>query len=536
VAQQSTTKYIFVIGGVLSGLGKGITAASIGTILKSRGFSVNIQKLDVYFNTDAGTLNPAEHGEVFVTKDGAETDLDLGHYERFLDEELTKRSSVMNGHIYARVIANERAGKYLGKTIQIIPHVTGEIQEQIIQAAKGFDFHIVELGGTVGDIESTAALEAIRQLRRRLGADNTLYVYVVYLPYLGASHETKSKPAQNAVRDLRAAGIHPDVLIARSEQPFNGPVRAKLSLFCDVEEAGIIPVPNARSVYEVPLMIEKEGLGSFILEKLALKPVAPKLKEWEELSQLVHHPDHNTLKIGVIAKYLDNEDTYLSVFEALKSAGWANHIRPEICWIDAEKVEKDSSLLEGYTGFLVPGGFGSRGVEGKIAAATYAIKHQVPYLGLCYGLHMAVIAAARLNGLKDANTTEVNPNTPHPVINLMEHQRTVTDKGGTMRLGDYPCVIDAQSKVGKAYGETEVMERHRHRWEVNNNYRDRLQAAGLKFVGMSPDKKLVEIIELANHPFMVASQFHPEFKSRPRRPHPLFNAFMAAAKTYQAKN
>ncbi|QQR53239.1 CTP synthase [bacterium] len=534
MAKQSTPKYIFVIGGVLSGLGKGITAASIGTILKSRGFSVNIQKLDVYFNTDAGTLNPAEHGEVFVTKDGAETDLDLGHYERFLDEELTKSSSIMNGHIYARVIANERAGKYLGKTIQIIPHVTGEIQEQIMDAAQGFDFHIVELGGTVGDIESTAALEAIRQLRRRLGADNTLYVYVVYLPYLGASHETKSKPAQNAVRDLRAAGIHPDVLVARSEQPFNGPVRAKLSLFCDVEEAGIIPVPNAKSVYEVPLTIEKAGLGDFILEKLALKPVAPKLKDWQELAELVHHPDHDTLKIGVIAKYLDNEDTYLSVFEALKSAGWANHIRPEICWLDAEKVERDPKLLEGYAGIIVPGGFGSRGVEGKIAAATYAIQNQVPYLGLCYGLHMAVIAAARLHGLTDANTTEVNPDTTAPVIDLMEHQKSITNKGGTMRLGNYPCVLDSKSKVGQAYGVAEVLERHRHRWEVNNAYRDQLTAAGLRFVGMSPDQKLVEIIELADHPFMVASQFHPEFKSRPRRPHPLFNAFMVAAKA-QAK-
>ncbi|HEY6736735.1 MAG TPA: CTP synthase, partial [Candidatus Saccharimonadia bacterium] len=336
MAKLQHTKYIFVTGGVLSGLGKGITAASIGNILKARGFSVNIQKLDVYFNTDAGTLNPAEHGEVFVTKDGAETDLDLGHYERFLDEELTKRSSVMNGHIYAKVIADERAGKYLGKTVQIVPHVTGEIQEQIIAAAQGFDFHIVELGGTVGDIESTAALEAIRQLRRRLGVENTLYVYVVYLPYLGASGETKSKPAQNAVRDLRAAGIQPDVLIARSERPFNGPVKKKLSIFCDVEEAGIIPVPNAKSVYEVPLMLEEAGLGNYLLDKLALKPVEANLEAWRKLSRLIHHPDHQALKIAVVAKYMDNEDTYMSVFEAIKSAGWANRIRPEICWVEAE--------------------------------------------------------------------------------------------------------------------------------------------------------------------------------------------------------
>ena len=531
MAKLKHPKYIFVTGGVLSGLGKGITAASIGNILKSRGFSVNIQKLDVYFNTDAGTLNPAEHGEVFVTKDGAETDLDLGHYERFLDEELTRTSSIMNGHIYAKVIADERAGKYLGKTVQIVPHVTGEIQSQIIAAAQGFDFHIVELGGTVGDIESTAALEAIRQLRRRLGVENTLYVYVVYLPYLGASNETKSKPAQNAVRDLRAAGIHPDVLIARSERPFNGPVKKKLSVFCDVDEAGIIPVPNAKSVYEVPLMLEAAGLGEYIEEKLSLPKATADHTAWSKIAELVHHPDHSTLKIAVVAKYMDNEDTYLSVFEAIKAAGWANHIRPEICWVEAEKLEADPNLLAaGYDGIVVPGGFGSRGVEGKIAAGRYAFRHKIPYLGLCLGMQTAVIAIAREAGLDGANTTEVDPKTKHPVIDIMADQKSVTDLGGTMRLGDYPCDVTPGTRAAAAYGQSQILERHRHRFEFNNAYRSQLEQAGLVLAGVSPNGRLVEIIEAKDHPYMVASQFHPEFKSRPGRPHPLFNAFIAAAK------
>jgi CTP synthase len=528
VARLKQPKYIFVAGGVLSGLGKGITAASLGTILKARGFSVNIQKLDPYFNTDAGTLNPAEHGEVFVTKDGAETDLDLGHYERFLDEELTRSSSIMNGRIYAKVIADERTGKYLGKTIQIIPHVTGEIQEQVIAAAVGFDFHIVEVGGTVGDIESLATLEALRQLRRRVGANNSIFVFVVYLPYLEASHEIKSKPAQNAVRDLRAAGIHPDVLIARSERDFNGSILKKLSLFCDIDEAGIIPMPTVKTVYEVPLRLEESKLADYMLAQLEVGPRKADLEQWSELVELIKHPEHKPLKIGVVAKYMDHEDTYLSVFEAIKAAGWANRIQPEICWIEAEKIESDPSLLKGYDGLVVPGGFGSRGVEGKIAAAAYAMEHKLPYLGLCYGLHMAVIALARQIGLTNANTTEVDPKTPHPVIDIMADQKNLDKLGGTMRLGDYPCVIKPGTITAKAYGSHEILERHRHRYEVNNHYRAQLEAAGMVFAGRSPDERLVEIIEMKDHPFFVASQFHPEFKSRPGRPHPLFATFMKA--------
>jgi CTP synthase len=528
---EGQTKYIFVTGGVLSGLGKGITAASLGTTLKARGFSVNLQKLDPYFNTDAGTLNPAEHGECFVTADGAETDLDLGHYERFLDQELTKSSSIMNGRVYAKVIADERAGKYLGKTVQIIPHVTNEIQAYIKAASQGFDFHIVEVGGTVGDYESQATLEAVRQFRRRVGHANTLSVHLVYVPYLEASHELKTKPAQNTIRDLRELGIQADVIVARAEKPLPKALLSKIALFGDVDEAAIIAMPTAKTVYEVPLVLEQSGLPSYICEALGVKTRPAKLGDWEALVKLIKHPDHRELKIGVVAKYMDNEDTYMSVFEAIKAAGWANRVRPRIEWIDAEKIEQDGSelLLSGYDGLVVPGGFGSRGVEGKIMAGQYAIEHEVPYLGLCLGLQTAVIAVARNWGLENANTTEVNSDTPHPVIDLMEHQRGIEVKGGTMRLGDYPCELDPTSKAAKLYGTTKIIERHRHRWEVNNAYRGELQDGGLKLVGLSPDKNLVEVIELDDHPYFVASQFHPEFKSRPGRPHPLFDGFIAAA-------
>ncbi len=531
MAKKHQTKYIFVTGGVLSGLGKGITAAALGTTLKSRGFSVNIQKCDPYLNTDAGTLNPAEHGEVFVTRDGAETDLDLGHYERFLDEELGRSSSLMNGRVYAKVIADERAGKYLGKTVQIIPHVTAEVQNQILAAGDSFDFHIVEIGGTVGDIESLAFLEAIRQFRRKVGHENTLYIHLVYLPYLEASHEIKTKPAQNAARDLREAGIHPEVIVARAERPITQATLRKLSLFCDVDEAGIIPMPTAKTVYEVPLLLEKAGLADYICNHLGIKTRKAKLDDWSKLVQLIEHPDHRNLKIGVVAKYMDNVDTYMSVFEAIKAAGWSNRVRPEISWVDAEQLESanPADMLSHYDGLVVPGGFGNRGVEGKIIAADYAIAHHVPYLGLCLGMQTAVVALARRSGLDNANSTEMNELTPHPVIDIMEHQKAVTDKGGTMRLGDYPCQLDPTSQAAKAYGAKKIVERHRHRYEFNNNYRQQLETAGLKLAGLSPDGLLVEIIEIENHPFFMASQFHPEFKSRPNRPHPMFNAFIKAA-------
>lgn len=534
MAESSQTKFIFVTGGVLSGLGKGITAASIGTILKARGFSVNIQKCDPYLNTDAGTMNPAEHGEVFVTKDGAETDLDLGHYERFLDEELTRASSLMNGRIYANVLADERAGKYLGKTVQIIPHVTGEVVKRILEAGEGFDFHIVEIGGTVGDIESLAFLEAIRQLRRKVGHQNTLYVHVVYLPYLEASHEIKTKPAQNTVRDLREAGIQPDIIVARAEHEVSQNVLRKLSLFCDVDEAGIVPMQTVKTVYEVPLLLEKAGIGTYITNQLGLKARRAKLSDWQHLVDLIKHPDHRTLRIGVVAKYMENEDTYLCVFEALKSAGWANRFRPEICWIDAEKIESEPELLEGYDGLVVPGGFGSRGVEGKIAAGRFAMDNNIPYLGLCLGMQTAVIALARKTGLKGANTTEIDVQSPHPVIDIMADQKDITDKGGTMRLGNYPCVLTPGTHAAKAYGAKQIDERHRHRYEFNNAYREQLTKAGLIIAGLSPDKHLVEIIEISGHPYFVASQFHPEFKSRPNRPHPLFDGFIKAAAQHHA--
>ena len=529
--EEKQTKYIFVTGGVLSGLGKGITAASLGTILKARGFSVTIQKCDPYLNTDAGTLNPAEHGEVFVTQDGAETDLDLGHYERFLDEELTRSSSLMSGRILAKVISEERQGKYLGKTVQIVPHVTNEIQEQIIAAGVGFDIQIVEIGGTVGDIESLAFLEAIRQLRRRVGPGNVLYTHLVYLPYLEASHELKTKPAQNAVRDLREAGILPEVIIARSEQEVPQSILNKMSQFCDVEPEGIIALPTVKTVYQVPLILEQAGLGDYICKLLGLKNHKPELAEWEDLVKLITHPDHNKLRIAVVAKYMDHEDTYMSVFEAIKSAGWGNRVRTEICWVDAEKIEKDGAEahLSGYDGIIVPGGFGSRGVEGKISAGIFAMEHKVPYLGLCLGMQTAVIALARQIGLEHANSTEMNEDTPHPVIDIMEHQKDLFEKGATMRLGNYVCKLDPKSKSYQIYGAKEIAERHRHRYEFNNAYREELIAAGLRLAGLSPDGQLVELIEIEDHPFFIASQFHPEYKSRPNRPHPLFNAFTQAA-------
>lgn len=530
---KQQTKYIFVTGGVLSGLGKGITAASLGTILKARGFSVNIQKCDPYLNTDAGTLNPAEHGEVYVTKDGAETDLDLGHYERFIDRELTQSSSLMNGRIYAQIIADERAGKYLGKTVQIIPHVTSEMQRLIIESGEGYDIHIVEIGGTVGDYESQAFLEAIRQIRRKVGVQNILYLHVVYLPYLEASKELKTKPAQNTVRDLRELGIQPEVIVARAEREVPKKLLEKMSLFCDVDVEGIVPLPTASTVYEVPLMLEDSGVAGYILRHLGLEDSAPDLDEWRSLVQAIKRKDVPKVRIGVVAKYMDHEDTYMSVFEALKAAAWAHRVQAEIVWMDAEAFEKDDNcqILHDIDGLVVPGGFGSRGVEGKIKAAGCAIKHAKPYLGLCLGMQTAVIAVGRQAlGVAEVNTVEVDPDVKHPVISLMADQEQVKAKGGTMRLGDYPCKLSPESLSFKAYGGVpQVLERHRHRYEFNNAYREQLEEAGLLFAGVSPDGRLVELIELKNHPFFVASQFHPEYKSRPGKPHPLFSAFLEAA-------
>lgn len=524
------TKYIFVTGGVLSGLGKGITAASLGTILKARGFLINIQKCDPYLNTDAGTLNPAEHGEVFVTGDGAETDLDLGHYERFIDRELTRKSSLMSGRIYAKVIADEREGKYLGKTVQIIPHVTSEIQTQIIASGRGHDIHIVEIGGTVGDYESLGFLEAIRQLKRRVGPENVLYVHLVFLPYLEASKELKTKPAQNTIRDLREAGINPDVIIARSDHAVPQHLLNKIGLFGDLDPKGIVALPTAKTVYEVPLLLEQSGIGDYITKHLGLGKKKAKLKDWQVMVDSVHPGERPVVKIGVVAKYMDHVDTYMSVFEALKSASWANDVTAEILWIDAEKLDETSqAALEFVDGVVVPGGFGSRGMEGKIFAAGYAIDHKKPYLGLCLGMQAAVVAHARkVLKTNEVNSIEMDENVKHPVIALMADQEKVVDKGGTMRLGDYPCVIDPKSVAAKLYKSKRVIERHRHRYEFNNAYRKQLVGAGLRLAGLSPDKQLVELIELDDHPFFMASQFHPEFKSRPNRPHPMFDGFMKA--------
>jgi CTP synthase len=527
----STTKYIFVTGGVLSGLGKGITAASIGNLLKARGLRVNMQKCDPYLNFDAGTLNPREHGECFVTKDGAETDLDLGHYERFLDEELTQSSSLMSGRILRQVIDDERAGKYDGQSVQIIPHVTGAIAQAIKQAGEGFDVHIVEIGGTVGDFEAQSFVEAIRELGLEVGPENCLYVHVVYMPFLEASKEIKTKPAQNAVRELRGLGITPDVLAARSERPAPKSVRRKLSQFCGVAENAIALLPNAPSIYQVPLRLEDDGVGQVIAEHLGFGEKPPKLDEWRNMVALATKDYEKTLHVGLVAKYLDNADAYMCVFEALRAAAWWNNRNVKIEWVDAEKLEDKTfrqDALEALDGIVVPGGFGSRGVEGKIQAADYALENNMPYLGLCLGMQVAVIAAARGSGLKDANSSEFDPNSKNPVISTMPGQEGKQNTGGTMRLGNYECHLTPGSLAAKLYGQKTILERHRHRYEANNDYRNQYKSWGIIPTGINPQNNLVEIVEAASHPFFVASQFHPEFTSRPNQPHPLFDGFIKA--------
>lgn len=528
---ERPTKFVFVTGGVISGLGKGITAASIGNLLKARGLSVNIQKCDPYLNVDAGTLNPSEHGECFVTYDGAETDLDLGHYERFLDEEVTSSSSLMSGRVLQKVIQDERAGKYKGEDVQIIPHLTGAIQKYIQDAGKDFDVHIVEIGGTVGDYESLSFIEAIRELGLRVGEENRLYVHVVYLPFLGTSQEIKTKPAQNSVRELRGLGITPDILVARSEVEAPKSVKNKLSLFCGVGTEAIAMLPNANTIYEVPLTLEDTNIAEYICQQLGLEHAKPNIKQWREVVKRASTNYPVTIKIGVVAKYLDNTDTYMSVFEALRSAAWWNNVCIDIKWVSAEKLSSKKSLeeLEHLDGIVVPGGFGSRGVEGMIKAAQYALANKVPYLGLCLGLQVGVIAAARNAGVQDANSTEFSLVTKNPVIDTMNGQKGKENTGGTMRLGNYPCVINKESHSSRLYGTNKIVERHRHRYECNNYYRDQYKKWGIKDVGVSPNGKLVEIIEATDHPFFVTSQFHPEFKSRPNNPHPLFNGFIQSS-------
>jgi len=526
-SKTNNTKYIFVTGGVVSGLGKGITAASLGRILSSRGFLVNMQKCDPYLNTDAGTLNPAEHGEVFVTHDGAETDLDLGHYERFIDRELERSSSVISGQVFSQVIANERKGLYLGKSVQIIPHVTTEIQRRIIEAGKSSDIHIVEIGGTVGDYEAMAFIEAIRQMKRKVGAENVVYAHLVFLPYLETSKEVKTKPAQNSVRDLREAGIQPDVLFVRTDHHITAGALEKLSLFCDVDKDAIVALETAKTVYEVPLRMEEAGIGHYITKKLSLGKITPQLKDWSHLVDKIKSSEKE-VAIGVIAKYMSHEDTYMSVFEALRAAGWHHNVKVNIVWINAENEDQINSELKKVDGIVVPGGFGSRGIEGKIMAAKYARENKLPYLGLCLGMQVAVIEFARhVLKSKSVNSAEVAPNAKHHVVHIIPSQVGL-ELGGSMRLGNYECILDKKSRAYLAYGQASVNERHRHRYEFNNQYRDILTANGLIISGLSPDSKLVEIIELKDHPFFIASQFHPEYKSRPDFPHPLFRDFVGS--------
>jgi CTP synthase len=528
---RANTKYVFVTGGVLSGVGKGITAASIGTILKARGLTVNIQKCDPYLNVDAGTLNPAEHGECFVTFDGAETDLDLGHYERFLDIEMTKTSSLMSGRILQEVISGERSGKYIGKTVQIIPHVTNHIQETIAKTGKGFDVHIVEVGGTVGDYESLSFIEAIREMGIKVGAENCLFVHVVYVPYLGASGEFKTKPAQNAVRELRGLGIVPDILIVRSEVKPPKSIISKLSLFTGVDKNAVALLPNAKTIYEVPISLEDTGIGKVITSRLGIRNHNADLNSWKATVKSALSKYRKSVKIGVIAKYLDNQDTYMSLTEALRASGWACDVNVDITWIDAEELEKNKKsreILGSVDGIVGLPGFGSRGSEGKILAATYAYENKLPYLGICLGMQISIIAMARRAGLAKANSTEFVAKTPDPIISTMAEQIGKENTGGTMRLGDWKCVLESGTKARKIYGSAEIIERHRHRYEANNKYRDQYVNWGLKISGTSPDGELVEMVEATDHPFFIGTQAHPEFRSRPNRPHPLYTALIKA--------
>ncbi len=528
------SKFIFVTGGVASSVGKGISVASLGRLLKNRGVSVSLMKLDPYINVDPGTMSPYQHGEVFVTDDGAETDLDLGHYERFTDEPSYQANNVTTGQVYASVIGKERRGEYLGGTIQVIPHITNEIKERIFTVARRSDADvvIVEVGGTVGDIEGEPFLEAIRQMRKDVGRRDVLYMHVTLLPYLGASRELKTKPTQHSVKELLRVGIQPDVILCRSDYPVSNELSEKIALFCNVEARAVIPLLTADTIYEVPLVLEDAGLGEYLVQELDLKKQEPQMQEWLNLVAKIKCP-RPEVTIGLVGKYVDLHDAYLSVSEALDHAGWFHDVDVRIKWINSEALEKMgesyTEVLEDVAGIVVPGGFGHRGIEGKIKAASFARRRNIPYLGLCLGMHVAVIEFARhALGLENANSTEFDPQSPNPVIDLMLTQRQIADKGGTMRLGNWVCCLTAGTKTYQAYSEPIVFERHRHRYEFNNEFRKRMESHGLIVSGRSADNSLVEVIELANHPWFVASQFHPEFKSRPTRPHPLFRDFIGA--------
>jgi CTP synthase len=532
--QASTPKYIFVTGGVVSSLGKGIAAASLGRLLVERGFRVTMMKLDPYLNVDPGTMSPFQHGEVFVTDDGAETDLDLGHYERFLDRPLSQANNITTGRIYSNVITKERRGEYLGSTVQVIPHITDEIKNAVKRIAPGNDVVLVEIGGTVGDIESLPFLEAIRQFRREVGKENALFVHLTLVPYIAAAGEVKTKPTQHSVRELMEIGIQPDFLICRSEKPLGDDVKRKIALFCNVDFGAVIESPDVPTIYEIPLVFEQQGFADRVMDRLRLTARTPDLTAWRNMVQRVTHP-REKVKICVVGKYTDYVDSYKSVQEALIHGGIANDVGVELAWTSSDlftSAERAREILSQYHGLLVPGGFGVRGVEGMVEAIRAAREMQLPFFGICLGMQVAIIEFARnVLGLGDSHSSEFAPECSNPVISLMDSQREVTDKGGTMRLGTYPCRLQRGSKSAEIYGQPEVSERHRHRYEVSNRYREQFEKNGMRLSGLSPDESLVEMIELppATHPHFIGCQFHPELQSRPLRPHPLFAAFVAAA-------
>ncbi len=528
------TKHIFVTGGVVSSLGKGITAASLGLLLKSRGLRVVMQKMDPYINVDPGTMNPFQHGEVFVTDDGTETDLDLGHYERFVDVNITRESNVTTGTVYGSIISRERKGEFLGATVQVIPHITDEIKRRIMAVVpddEEIDVAIHEIGGTVGDIEGLPFLEAMRQLKKDLGHENICYIHVTLVPWLETSREMKTKPTQHSVKELKSIGIQPDVIVCRSDRPITKDVKEKISLFCDTDVEAVVSAPNAETIYEVPLILSEEGLDTYVADYLGLGGEPPELAEWRALVDRIKSLE-NEITVAIVGKYVDLPDAYISIVESLTAAGVKHGVRVKPIWVTSDTITENTcgDILKDVQGVLVPGGFGVRGIEGKIEAVRYARENGIPFLGLCLGLQCAVIEFARnVVGLEGASSSEFDPDTPYPVIDLMAHQRDIDDLGGTMRLGLYPCRLSDGTRAADAYKDEVIYERHRHRYEVSNALRHRLEEAGLTFAGVSPDERLVEIVEIREHPWFVACQFHPEFKSRPLKPHPLFREFVAAA-------
>lgn len=532
------TKYIFVTGGVVSSLGKGLSSASIACLLEGRGFKVTLQKFDPYLNVDPGTMSPFQHGEVFVTEDGAETDLDLGHYERFTHATMRQTNNVTTGRIYHNVINKERRGDYLGKTVQVVPHITNEIKDSILRVKKGMDVVIVEIGGTIGDIESLPFLEAIRQFKYDVGKENVIYIHLTLVPFIAAAGELKTKPTQHSVKELMEIGIQPDILLCRTDRTLSREIKSKIALFCNVKEEAVITAKDVKNIYEVPLGFKQEGLDRIIMELLGLKSKKEDISDWMEIVRTLKNPK-DEVTIAIIGKYVGLQDSYKSLNEALVHGGIPGKLKVNLQWVDSEEIDKQENWeqLKNSHGILIPGGFGERGIEGKIKAIRYARENHVPFLGICLGMHCATIEFARnVCGLSQANSTEFTPETPHPVIDLLPDQRVLAKLGGTMRLGNYPCLLDPHSRVYKAYQRRTIHERHRHRYEFNNIYREQFAKQGLRFSGQSPDKTLVEIIEIDNHPWFVACQFHPEFSSRPRNPAPLFIEFIQAAHSRKKKD